>query len=183
MTFAALALMYGVEIPQHVEQRVFGPLSDWTSAIGTLLVGAVIVTMPWPARSPLGATIGRVLVAVVSTAGALGSFLLVTRLMAFVPGTVLAVAGLVAQAIWLALVPRRIARAALISRRMGGVAAWLGGAFLGGLAIVLAGFAVPVPALQWALFIAGGVVGLLGWVGAPIWYLLLGAGGLRHSHS
>ncbi|QGF22862.1 hypothetical protein [Raineyella fluvialis] len=128
---------------------------------------------------PASATIGRVLVAMASVAGALGSFLLVTHVIGFVPGTALAMAGLVAQAIWLALVPRRIARAGLITRRMGRVATWLGWAFLGGLAIVLAGFADPVPTLRWALFIAGGVVGLLGWVGAPIWYLLLGVTGLR----
>jgi hypothetical protein len=172
--------MYGVEIPRHEEHRFFGPLSDWMSGVGTLLVGAVIVTMPWPARSPAGAVIGRGIVAVVSIVAALGSFLLVTGVIGFVSGTILALCGLVAQALWLALIPGRSARVGQIGRRKGATARWLGWAFLSGLVVVSVGFAFSSPALQWTFFIVGGVIGLIGWVGAPLWYLLLGLSAWRH---
>jgi hypothetical protein len=170
----ALALMYGMEVPAGTPVRFFGPLSDWGSGLGTLLVCATILVLPWPAKSRWAMWVAKIAVTVLSVCGALGSFLLVLHVIDFAPGTAAAMTALFAQAIWLAVIPLRIARTGTVPLRLGRAAQWLGLAFLAGAAMVGIGFALPWPAAQWGAFILGGIVGLVGWVGAPVWYVVLG---------
>ena len=79
LTFMALALMYGMEVPAGTPVRFFGPLSDWGSGLGTLLVCATILVLPWPAKSRWAMWVAKIAVTVLSVWGSRVVLARVTR--------------------------------------------------------------------------------------------------------
>lgn len=173
ITFVALALMYTMEI-SSARPRIFGPVSDIGSGIFSLLAAAVIAQMH--RRLPPG-TASRVWLAavvVLSVAGAVGSFLLVAKILDFVVATTAAMLGLVAQALWLLFAHVILLKRGDYPPRLGRFGRFVGAAFLAGAAIVGLGFLLPAGWMQWGVFGLGGLIGLAGWIGMPFWYLMAG---------
>ncbi|MBT2518340.1 hypothetical protein J7E29_12910 [Streptomyces sp. ISL-90] len=174
ITSIALGLMYGIEIPITTSPRVFGPLSDLGGGLYNLLVIPVVVQLH--RRLPVSAAsrFALVVVVVLLVAGAAGSFLLVARVLDFVPATIAAVAALAALAVWLVAAGVKLGKRGDVRRLPAKSGVLMGAAFLVGASVVGLGFLVPGGWMQWVVFSLGGFLGLVGWVGTPIWFLVAG---------
>ncbi|MDQ0574421.1 hypothetical protein [Agromyces albus] len=174
ITFIALGLMYAIELPSQTSPRFFGPLSDLGSGLYCLLVIPVVVQLH--RRLPVSAAsrFALVVVVVLLVAGAAGSFLLVARVLHFVPATAAAMAALAAVAVWLVAACLKLGQRGDVPRRLARSGVLMGAAFLIGVSVVGLGFLLPAGWMQWAVFGLGGVIGLVGWIGTPIWFLAAG---------
>lgn len=106
----ALVLFYAVEV-QAPRPHVFGPVSDIGTACWDLLAAPLFWGMGRvPLRGAVLPTILSAIVALLSLAGAAGSALLVVGVLPFEISTSLSVLVVVAQAVWLYLAGRRMAR-------------------------------------------------------------------------
>jgi hypothetical protein len=181
ITFTALGLMYGVEMSRP-GPRLFGPISDIGSGLFNLLAIPVIIQLHkhLPASQWRGP--GLALVVVLSVAGAIGSFLLVAKVLGFTVATTAATLALAAQAVWLVAAHTKLLKRGGYPMRLAKLGRFVGAAFLAGAAIVAFGFLVPGGWMQWTVFGIGGLIGLTGWVGMPFWFLMAGRR-LVHEHS
>ena len=173
ITFIALALMYGVELPSR-SPRVFGPISDVGSALYCLLAVPVVVQFHRRLRVSAASRFALVVVVVLLVAGAAGSLLLVTKVLDFAVATTVAMTALAALAVWLVATNLILMKRDDYPRRLAKSGAFLGAAFLIGASVVGLGFLVPGGWMQWVVFGIGGVIGLVGWVGTPFWFLAAG---------
>ncbi len=173
ITFIALGLMYGVELPSR-SPRIFGPISDIGSALYSLLAIPVVAQLHRRLHVSAASRIGLVVVVVLLAAGAAGSILLVTKVLDFAVATTAAMTALAALAVWMVATTLILMRRDDYPRRLAKSGALLGAAFLIGASVVGLGFLVPGGWMQWTVFGIGGVIGLVGWVGTPFWFLMAG---------
>lgn len=173
ITFTALGLMYGVEMSRP-GPRLFGPISDVGGGLFNLLAIPVIVQLHKRLPQSQWAALGLVTVVVLSVAGAIGSFLLVAKVLGFAIATTAAMLALGAQALWLVSAHTKLLRHGSYPLRLAKLGRFVGAAFLVGAAIVAFGFLVPGGWMQWTVFGIGGLIGLAGWLGMPFWFLMAG---------
>ncbi len=172
-TAAALGMMYGTEISRP-GPKIFGPASDLLGGLSNLCVAGVFIRLQRAVSDSRRAIPGMAVVVVLLAAGAVSSFLLVAGVLDFVPATIAAIVALAAQALWLVAICTRLRRGGAIPPRLGRGGKAVGAGFLAGCFIVAAGLLAPAGWPQWTVFAVGGVVGLTGWVGMPVWFVLLG---------
>ena len=173
ITFTALGLMYGVEMSRP-GPRVFGPISDIGSGLFNLLAVPVIVQLHKRLPPSQWARPGLAAVVVLSVAGAIGSFLLVAKVLGFAVATTAAMLALGAQAVWLVSAHTKLLKRGGYPLRLAKLGRFVGAAFLAGAATVAFGFLVPGGWIRWTVFGIGGLIGLTGWVGMPFWFLVAG---------
>lgn len=169
----ALALFFVLATPFGAERRQWswlGPVNDWLSVLGVapwivaMLLLAVRVRAPswfWVATFVVAA--GVVVMAVVTLLMLAGRADLSQQAAVALPVTVAAFA-------WLGVAAYFAGRAAVVPSWVEVLAYALAGALLIGAAIVGVAFALP-QASRMPLFVVGGVLGGLAWLGFPAWWL------------
>lgn len=153
--------------------HVFGPISDLTTVAFNLLILPVV----WRFHRRLARTAGtRTLwwvLAAMSIAGAIGSTLLVLRVLDFAIATSLSIGAIVVQAVWYILANRLLLKLDGYSRGLGRYGIATGASLLVGMAIIAIGLLLPTAA-QAPFWIIGVALGLFGWVSAPVWFFCAG---------
>lgn len=171
----ALVLFFVLATPFGAERRQWswlGPVNDWLTVLGAapwivaMLLLAVRVRAPswfWVATFIVAA--GVVAMAVVTLLMLAGRAELTLQAAVALPVTVAAFA-------WVAVAAYFAGRAALVPSWVEVLASALAGALLLGAALIGVAFALP-EASRMPLFVVGGALGGLAWLGFPMWWLVL----------
>ncbi|MGW9415477.1 hypothetical protein [Arthrobacter cupressi] len=171
---ATLAAMYAIEVPKD-GPYIFGTTNDAIGGAFNLLVIPVILQVH--RRLPAGSgndTLKWVVVAA-SVAGSASSFLLVFRVLEFVPSTIASVSAMTVQALWFFLAHRQLLKRHNFPRSFGRLGKFIGAALLLGLPLTGLGYVLPGPdALRWTVTGIGVALGATGWVLWPYWYFRAG---------
>ncbi|WP_115789511.1 hypothetical protein [Arthrobacter silvisoli] len=179
---ATLAAMYAFEVPRG-GPYIFGTTNDAIGGVFNLLVIPVILQVH---RRLPGSTANESLKWVVvgaSVAGSASSFLLVFRVLEFVPSTIASVTAMTIQAAWFFLAHRKLLKQDDFPRDLARLGRFIGAALLIGLPIAGLGYALPGPdALRWTVTGIGAALGAVGWVLWPYWYFRAGRA-LSHAHA
>ena len=164
-----LGLMYAIEVPSGGPFR-FGAINDLCGAAFSALLIPVAARVARRAPPSRGfAALTRVTYAS-AVAGAVLPLLLVGNVLPFEVETPLVVACIELQSLWLLALGRRLRDVPELAR-FGRLSRLVGGSFLAGTAIALAGLAFPwlsVP--QIAVWVVAGIVGGAGYLGWPLWF-------------
>lgn len=171
---AFLIAMFLVEVPTEGPYN-FGRANDVFSALGSLMIAALVVHVSRPAERAAGSRAFVRLVAVASIIGAVSSILLVFGLLALEVSSVVSIIVILLQATWMLWANRRLYDLGIFSRLLSlcgqlvGGGLWLG-LLIVGLSALLPWLTIPqVLSLGLGIFIAGGV-----WLAWPFWFVMLG---------
>lgn len=172
ISLVSLILFYAIELTEP-PPHVFGPLSDITGAAWNLLLVPLVIGIG-SGVLPVAAC-QRILVVTAAASGvaAVGSALLVVRVLPFEMSTAISVAALMVQAGWLVAVGAGLRRSPgwqLLGRggRAIGIGTWAGAILFA--ASLPFGWGSPA---QVVVMVAGLVPGLLAWMLWPAWVFLL----------
>ena len=178
---ATLAAMYAFEVPKG-GPYIFGTTNDAIGGAFNLLVIPVILQVHRRLPNSPGNESMKWVVVAASVAGSASSFLLVFRVLDFVPSTIASVTAMTIQAAWFLLAHRELLKHADFPRGLAKLGKSIGAALLIGLPIAGIGYALPGPdALRWTVTGIGAALGAVGWVLWPYWYYRA-ARMLGHAH-
>jgi hypothetical protein len=171
---AALGLMFAIEVPTGGPFR-FGTANDIGGSIFAALFIPVVVGLErhlprtaW-SRALAGVTVAA------SVAGIVLPLLLVSGRLSFEAETPLVVAAFELQSLWLLLAGRRMRGVPGLAGRLARMTEVVGASFIVGTAV--AGASLALPAGSPAQLVVGGIgvaIGVVGWVGWPVWFLAVG---------
>lgn len=179
---ATLAAMYAFEVPKG-GPYVFGTTNDAIGGLFNLLVIPVILQVHRRLPVSTGNESLKWVVVAASVAGSASSFLLVFRVLDFVPSTIVTVAAMTVQAAWFLLAHRRLLKLEDFPRGLARLGRFIGAALLIGLPVAGLGYVLPGPdALRWTVTGIGAALGAVGWVLWPYWYFRAGRA-LGHAHA
>lgn len=171
---ASLAAMYAVEVPRG-GPYVFGGINDFTGGLFFLATVPPILQIQRRLGPGPGARAGTAAVVVFSAAAAASGILLSLHAIDFGPSTAVSVAGIVAQAAWVALANQRLLRHPRYPHRLAVAGRAIGLGMLAALPIVGAGYlAGGAPALQVTLYAVGGILGGAAYLAWPVWLFMAG---------
>lgn len=169
-----LIAMFVLEAP-YDGPYVFGRANDVLSAVGNVLIAALVLHVSRPAERPGRSRIFVRIVVAASVVAAVSSILLFSGLLAFEVSTAISIAVILLQAAWMLWVNTQLYELGVFSRLLSrcgqlvGAGLWMGlltvgiSAMFGWLTIA------QVLILGLGVFIAGGV-----WLAWPIWFVMLG---------
>ncbi|UVJ40214.1 hypothetical protein [Arthrobacter sp. CJ23] len=171
---ATLGAMFALEVPRG-GPFIFGTTNDALGGVFNLLVIPVILQVhrrlpetSWTA--PL-----KWVVVAASVAGSASSFLLVFKVLDFVPSTIISVTAMTVQAIWFLVAHRELLKRGGFPKDLAKLGRFIGAALLIGLPIVGLGSVLPGPeVLRWTVTGIGAMLGAAGWVAWPYWYFRAG---------
>ncbi|GAB3271101.1 hypothetical protein GCM10027449_06600 [Sinomonas notoginsengisoli] len=174
LAVASLAAMYAVEVPRG-GPYVFGGINDFTGGLFYLATIPPILQIQRRLGRGPRTRAGTVAVVVCSAAAAASGVLLSLHLIGFGPSTAVSVAGIVAQAAWAALANHRLLHHPRYPHRLAMAGRAIGLGMLAALPIIGAGYlASGVPALQMTLYAAGAALGVVAYLGWPLWLFTAG---------
>lgn len=178
----ALVFFYALEVTKPAP-HIFGPISDITSAAWNLLLLPLITGFGTTLLPRIGGRIAYLATAAVTAASAVGSMLLVVRVLPFGVATGVSVTALMIQAAWLFAICRGLRRMpdwASIGRtgQLIGIGTWIGAVLVA--ISMLFGWGSPA---QLVVMVAGLLPGLLAWFGWPVWAFFLARRGSLVSKS
>ena len=174
VNLVTLGLMYAVEVPRQ-GPYYFGAINDFGS--GLYFLSSIPVLWQIHRRLCDGPASRTALWTVVgsSVAAAGSSFLLTFHKIPFGPSTAVTVGAILVQSVWVTVVNAKLLRRGRWPKRLARIGRGVGIAMLAGLPIVSLGFLTPSgSALRYVLFAIGGSLGVVAWIGWPVWYLLVG---------
>lgn len=169
-----LGAMYAVEVPRG-GPFYFGTANDAIGGVFNILVIPVILQVH--RRVPKGAWTEPAKWVVVAScvASSASSFLLVSKVLDFVPSTVVTIADITIQAAWFLLAHNRLGKVDGYPHSLASLGRFIGGALLVGLPVAGLGYAIPGPDwLRWTVVGAGATIGAASWVAWPYWYFKAG---------
>jgi hypothetical protein len=166
--------MFALEVPRS-GPYYFGTTNDAIGGVFSLVIIPVILQVHQ--RVPKAAWTEPVKWVVVAAcaASSASSFLLVFRVLDFVPSTVVSIIGIIVQAAWFLLVHNRLQRVEGYPRSLSSLGRSIGGALLIGLPATGLGYLLPGPDwLRWTVVGVGTAVGAASWLAWPYWYFKAG---------
>lgn len=179
---ATLAAMYALEVPKD-GPYIFGTTNDAIGGIFNLLAIPVILQVHRRLPVSTGNETLKWVVVAASVAGSASSFLLVFRVLEFVPSTIASVSAMTVQALWFLLAHRQLLKRHGFPRSFGRLGRFIGAALLIGLPLTGLGYVLPGPdALRWTVAGIGVALGATGWALWPYWYFRAGKV-LGHAHA
>jgi hypothetical protein len=169
----SLGLMFGIEVPNNGPYR-FGTLNDLSGAAFNALLIPLALRMAREVPDDRVLQLATRGVVGAACAGIVLPLLLVGGVMPLQIQMPLVVAVIEAESLWLVLLGRSLRRAP-DRGRLARVSQVVGGSFLAGSALFGAGFAAPEGSpLRMAAWVAGGVIGIAGYIGWPYWFHAVG---------
>ncbi len=167
-----LALMYAIEVPRG-GPYVFGAINDILGGLYNLGVVPLIGHLGEPGGGGSGWRLLTRATAITSVLSGASSFLLVAKVLPFVPSTAVSIAGIYLQSAWLlGLGIRR--RGPLRAGSPLRFARVVGSSGLIGLPVLAAGFLFPKKSAgRIAAFSAGGAIGGGAWAALPVFWFLV----------
>ena len=178
----ALYVLLGLQSVRPEGQTTLGSASDLAGSASDLL-GSLATAFMIPVALFLGRHLPQRRAARFSQAAGLtamvvltvGGLLLVLGVLPFEVETPIAVAAVMVLCLWLLLINRWLLRSGGLAPRVARLGEFVGAAVLAGAAVV--GLGLLLPWMSWAqlvVFGIGVVLGVAGWLGIPIWFVLLG---------
>ena len=169
----SLGLMFAIEVPRG-GPFVFGPINDMCGAAFNALLIPVALRVARDAGDDGWFGLATRVAIASAVAGTILPLLLVGGILPFEVQSPLVVACIELQSIWLIALGGRLRRVAG-RERLGRLSRLVGSSFVAGSALFAAGFAAPDGSpLRLAAWIAGGVIGVGGYVGWPYWFHAVG---------
>lgn len=171
---ALLIATFILEIPFNGPYN-FGRPYDAVSALGGVLIAALVLPVSRPAARSLGSRVFVFIVALASLIGAVPSILLLVDMVSFETSAAVSIVVLILQAVWMLWLNTRLSQLGVFSRLLSRCGQLVGAGILVGLLIVGVSAVLPwltlpqVLALGLGIFIAGGV-----WLVWPFWFVMLG---------
>lgn len=152
-----------------------GPANDLVGSLSSVfMVPVVLAFSAWLPDRRLG-WIGRVLGLSALTVLTAGGPLLVLGVLSFEVHAPIAIAAWMVLCLWLILVNRWLRSSGVLAPRMARLGESLGAVSAAGVAIVgLGGLLSGIPWARSILFGLGGAFAVMGMLGIPIWFMLLG---------
>jgi hypothetical protein len=168
-----LGLMFAIEVPRG-GPFVFGTINDLCGAAFNALFIPVALRIGRDAGDDGLLGLATRAAIVTAVAGTVLPLLLVGGVLPFEVQSPLVVACIEIQSLWLVALGRRLGGVA--GREwLGRVSRLVGGSFLAGSALFGVGFAAPDGSpFRTAAWVAGGVIGVAGYVGWPYWFHAVG---------
>lgn len=166
--------MFIVEVP-FTGPYNYGRVNDAFSALGNVMIAALVLHVSRPAERSLGSRVFVRIVAVASVVAAVSSVMLALGLLAFEAPTVIAIIALLLQAAWMLWANTSLYQLGIFTRLLSRCGELVGAGLLIGLLIVGVSALFPwltvpqVLTLGLGVFIAGGV-----WLAWPLWFVMLG---------
>ena len=171
---AFLIAMFVLEAPYDGPYN-FGRANDVLSALGNVMIAALVLHVSRPAERSAGSRVFARIVAAASVIAAVSSILLAVELLAFEASAATSIVVILLQAAWMLWVNTRLYELGVFSRLLSRSGQLVGGGLWLGLLIVglsaLFGWltVAQVLILGLGVFIAGGV-----WLAWPLWFVMLG---------
>ncbi len=165
-----LGAMYAVEVPRG-GPYYFGTTNDALGGAFSLLIIPVILQVHRRVPKEAWTEPAKWVVVGACVAGSASSFLLVFRVLDFVPSTVVTVAAMIVQAGWFLLAHNKLRTVEGYPRSLATLGRFIGLALLTGLALAGVGYLLPGPDwLKWSVVGVGITAGAAAWVAWPYWY-------------
>ncbi|MFJ5957561.1 hypothetical protein ACIQC5_16580 [Paenarthrobacter sp. NPDC092416] len=169
-----LGAMYAVEVPKG-GPFVFGAINDATGAVFNVLVIPVILQVHKRLPKTAWTEPLKWITVAACAAGATSSALLVFKVLAFEPSTIVSVAAITAQAVWFLAAHNTLLGVEGYPRGLAKLGRFIGGALVVGLPLAGVGFLIPGPEwLRYTVMGAGFVAGASSWAAWPYWYFKAG---------
>jgi hypothetical protein len=170
-----LIAFYALQVSHPEDGTSLGSANDLVGSLGSaFMIPVALALSAWLPDGRLS-RITRVLGVSAITVLTVGGPLLVFGVLAFDVQAPIMVAAWMVLCLWLFLVNRGLRLSAALRPRVARLGEFLGAAVLAGAAVVGLGFLLPW--MSWAqlvVFCVGGFLGVIGMLGIPVWFLLLG---------
>lgn len=158
----------------------WGPINDLLSAIGNLMLAALIPVLSRRAVRRPWEGLGVRLLSGVSVVSAISGFLLVAQRLGFEASTAVSMVAIVLQVLWMGWLSSRFAEDPAVPRLVVTLGLAFAAAMLAGLGLVGAGLALGWDSPIGLVFVVpGAALGGVAWLAWPAWYVLLGRSMLR----
>ena len=178
LTNMLLIAFFALQAGRPGDGPSLGTANDLVGSLGTaFMIPVALSLMAWlPDRRAVRITqvVGLSAMAILTLSGVL-VFLPESGVLAFSVQAPIAVAVWMVLCLWLFLINRWLRLSAALRPRVAQLGEFLGAGTLIGGAIVGVGFLLPWMSGQQLIFFgAGGLLGVIGMLGIPVWFLLLG---------